>query len=1199
MTPEEWERLQARLLEALDLPPEDRPAFVEAVCRDDVTVGRELRSFLESNEGVPEAQSLPAPWASLISGDEPPSFHRGDRVAGRYRIESLLGRGGMGEVYEAWDEELSIPVALKTLHLKVSTEEARRRLEMEGLLARTVWHPNVCRLYDLGSHGDGDDLVWFLTMELLRGRTLADLLEREQRLETERALILAEQMAAGLGAAHRSGIVHRDFKPANVILVDRENGEQAVVTDFGIARAESAASGSSPSDSEGGPILGTPTYMAPEQLRGGLAGAAADIYALGVVLFEMVTGRLPFSDDHTIDGIAQNSARELAVGDLDAAARRLHQDAPSPRALRPELNEHWERAIRRCLDRDPARRFARAEEVAEALAGRAPALEVDRRPLSAGRSHSLPAERDPFVSRDAELDGLTHDLSKSRLVTLVGAAGMGKTRLAIRIGWQTLRDWPGGVWFSDLTEARDEETLALGVARALGVELRPIDPVAQIGHALAARGKCLVILDNFEQLLPHGAPVVARWLARATEARFLVTSRQRLALEELELVQRAEALSPEAGLELFQTRARRLRPGFECTGPDAEAAREIVRLVDGLPLAIELAAGRIRVMSVTQIVSEMRRRFSLLTGGGSARHATLAEAFEGSWELLSPAEKSAWSQFSVFEGGFTLGAADAILDHERTADAPKAAELLASLVEKNLLRTSVPALHSEASAATLRFGMLASLQEYARTKLRAAADEATEPRPNGDGSEAAALRRHGEYYARMAKAALPWRDLESELGNFTQACRRAVGREDCATAVAALRACQAVISRRGPYRALLDLGLEVLEATTLDEGQRAWVLLTVASAETPAGLTASSVDHCEAALTLYRSVGDQAGECEALSSLALPLLLLGRQQEARTSAEAAILRSREIGAGRPECVALGFLGELNVGEGRAQEARENWERALSIARSLGERGLEASNLINLGTLYFDDAKLQEAERCFQTALEIEGDAGGRLAPAIAMGNLGLLYQMRGELDEALVRLEGALAIYREVGYRRYEAAGLVDLGNLHRERGDIARARACLENAISIQREAGNRALEGRATSDLGLVELEDRRLSEAEVRFETALAIARDTHDRLLEGMTLYRVGALRCLEGRTEEARSALWESEAILRTLGELFELARMLCVRADLELARGDRTSAATFFDEAVLLANRTGSGPLTEIGRMVATLRGKLGTLDSD
>jgi serine/threonine protein kinase len=239
----------------------------------------------------------------------------------------------MGDVYEARDEELSIPVAIKMLRLAAGERpEALRRLKREVLLARAVADPHVCRVFDLGRHVDAAGPVWFLSMEFLPGETLAERLRKRRRLDSAAAWPIAEQMIAGLAAAHRAGVVHRDFKSANVMLVQDSEGERAIVTDFGVARGRGGSTeaepekprpvrASSQATSSGG-LVGTPAYMAPEQVRGEEAGPAADIYALGVVLFEMVTGRWPYE----------------GRSGLEIALRRLSEPAPSPRLHVPELD---------------------------------------------------------------------------------------------------------------------------------------------------------------------------------------------------------------------------------------------------------------------------------------------------------------------------------------------------------------------------------------------------------------------------------------------------------------------------------------------------------------------------------------------------------------------------------------------------------------------------------------------------------------------------------------------------------------------------------------------------------------------------------------------------------------------------------------------------------------------------------------------
>jgi hypothetical protein len=287
--------------------------------------------------GTPEDETLPAPGSEPGRSDPHRSLEVGSQTAGRYRISRFLGAGGMGEVYAADDLILGEPVALKTIRPELeSSSLALERFRREIALARKVTSPHVCRLHDVGEH-DGHV---FLTMELLEGTTLADRIRAGGPLPIDELEHLAPQLVRGLAALHGAGIVHRDFKTANVILVDG----RAVITDFGLAR--SVVDRESGLTSERG-LMGTPSYMAPEQVEGRTATPASDIYALGVVLFEAATGELPFVEDTP----------------LATATARLTREAPRAASLREDLPPRWDAIIARCLERDPAQRFAHVEDV--------------------------------------------------------------------------------------------------------------------------------------------------------------------------------------------------------------------------------------------------------------------------------------------------------------------------------------------------------------------------------------------------------------------------------------------------------------------------------------------------------------------------------------------------------------------------------------------------------------------------------------------------------------------------------------------------------------------------------------------------------------------------------------------------------------------------------------------------------------------
>jgi len=287
----------------------------------------------------------------------------GDIVADRFRILRFIARGGMSEVYEAHDLRLDAPVALKTLRPEVASDpEALERLQREIHLARKVTHHNVCRIFDVFEHtlvqSDGTaGVITGLTMELLSGETLSDRLGREGPMPLEDCLTVVRQMATALTAAHEAGVVHRDFKASNVMLVPPTDGEpelRVVVTDFGLARVAPGMIGYNRQLTAVDVVMGTADYMSPEQAQGKPATPASDIYALGIVMFEMLTGTRPHADETPVVMLV----------------KRVKEPPPPPSSVIPGLDPRWEAAIMGCLERDPADRFGSADGVIPVLEGR-------------------------------------------------------------------------------------------------------------------------------------------------------------------------------------------------------------------------------------------------------------------------------------------------------------------------------------------------------------------------------------------------------------------------------------------------------------------------------------------------------------------------------------------------------------------------------------------------------------------------------------------------------------------------------------------------------------------------------------------------------------------------------------------------------------------------------------------------------------
>ncbi|MGH9723225.1 MAG: serine/threonine-protein kinase, partial [Bryobacteraceae bacterium] len=298
MEAQRWDRIKVIFSKAAEKPVPERAAFLDQACSGDSALRREVEKLL--------GQLAQTETVDIFATQPRHALQRGDVLADRFRILRFIGKGGMGEVYEANDQELGGPVALKILKPGlIGDAQFLGRFRREVQLARQVTHPNVCRVFDVGHDRSFDQERVFITMELLDGETLADHLLQSGRLSTDAALPLITQMADGLDALHQKGIIHRDFKPANVLVIQSASGtSRAVISDFGLARALDPDT-SITNLSRASHILGTPDYMAPEQLLGAPVTHAADIYALGLVMYEMVTGKKAFPGGRALENAVQ------------------------------------------------------------------------------------------------------------------------------------------------------------------------------------------------------------------------------------------------------------------------------------------------------------------------------------------------------------------------------------------------------------------------------------------------------------------------------------------------------------------------------------------------------------------------------------------------------------------------------------------------------------------------------------------------------------------------------------------------------------------------------------------------------------------------------------------------------------------------------------------------------------------------------
>jgi predicted ATPase len=740
-----------------------------------------------------------------------------------------------------------------------------------------------------------------------------------------------------------------------------------------------------------------------------------------------------------------------------------------------------------------------------------------------------------FIGRARELHAIHKRIdSGARLVTITGAAGMGKTRLALEwargaaaaLGPEAVRPV-----FCELGETREIDDACAVVARAVAVPLSAEgtadEAAVQLGRALGELGRCVLILDNMEQLAAVAPRILGPWLRLAAQVQLLVTSRERLRLEgevavELEPLgvpaegeHSCREIEASEAVALFVARTRAMRFDFELSEADAPAVSEIVRRVDGIPLAIELCAARTGVLAPKQILARLARRFDLLVTGDRgvpARRATLRGAIDWSWDLLEPWEKDALAQCSVFRGGFSLEAAESVLDlggaraGAFAREPPPVLDVLQSLHEKSLLRAFDP----QGAAGERRYGLLESIRQYAEERL----DEL--------GAAAAAAERHASFFLDLAgpRGAPPppsadVRRLALEADNLMAVCTRALARRPLtpADADAALR------------------GLLLLEP----------VLLMCSK-----GRLEPYVEMLDAALSAKAPPLDPLVRARALYTRALADMLRGRA-ECFFSFQRAVEGAQAAGSALHEGLALTKLALLFEHGDRPDEAGACFERARAIARELGDAALHADWMLMRGAALVWRSRAADAVWHEEQAVLGFASVGDLRGQSVASVQLALAWMNLGRMDDAELAAGRALALLRSTEDRRTEGYGLGILGRIQQAQGRFAEARASLAAALSIHRAVGDRWSEALHVGFMGNVLFEERKLEEAQRAYSEAVAMLRCTAEPHYLAIFLAALGAVEADLGQREVETSRFEAAAAAL-------ERVRVLATKVTVELFR---------------------------------------------
>ena len=707
-------------------------------------------------------------------------------------------------------------------------------------------------------------------------------------------------------------------------------------------------------------------------------------------------------------------------------------------------------------------------------------------------THNLPVQTSSFVGRHTELAEVAKLLGDARLVSLLGPGGAGKTRLAYQVAADAVEDFGGGIWVAELASVTDETGVAAALLSALALreEAAP-NSTDIIGEYLRDR-QALVIFDNCEQVIRPAAALAKALLENCPKLRVLVTSREALRVAgeftyQLGGLGMASPADSDA-VRLFVARAAAVRPGFALSAENAADIAAICARLDGLPLAIELAAARARSLSPGQIKARLGQTLDLLSKGArhaEARQATLRGAIDWSHDLLGESERILFRRLAVFTGGWRLEAAESVCAGEGLAT-DAVLDLLDALADKSLVAVG------EDFDGEVRYRLLETIGAYATERLEEAGEAAMVADAHAAWCSALAVEATQGSDGTREQPAWLYR-LESEQANLLAGLEHFRSRGDAEELEQVARLCWFWLVR-GHWR--------------------------VARAQLHAALLVDS--------------GPSPARATVLAALGNVASMQGDYPEARSRAEGALAIARDLGDRRSEGQWVGMLGFVSIRQGDYSEARSRFEEALTIARDLGDRRNEGLWVGNLGTVADIQGDYPEARSRFEEALTIVRDIGDRRGEGHWVGSLGNLAANQGDYPEARSRLEGALTIARDAGERRSEGNLAGYLGNLAANQGDHPEARSRLEEALSIARDLGARSPEGRWVGYLGTVAANQGDYPEARRCFEEAITIARDMSERRSEGRWVASLGNLAAKQGDYREARLRLEEALTIAREL-----------------------------------------------------------------
>ena len=692
--------------QAVGLPDDQVPQFLDEACNDpDVRaeVERLMVTFRESHQShetpcvVNDSTNSVRPYQV----DNRPQLAIGDRLIDRYEVVGTLGSGGMGQVYQAHDSRLSRDVAIKVLHGAIQEDQSMLdRFEREAKSIAALSNPYIVTLHDIADHGD----IKFAVMELVQGKTLRKLMEN--KVDWQATIGLVAEIAEGLAAAHANELMHRDIKPENIIV--SEEGSCKIL-DFGLARHVSPKP--SQQVTRGGVAIGTVPYMSPEQIEGRSITCATDVFSLGTVMYELLTGRHPFR----------------AKSAFQTMARVTEANPAAITSLVPNMPLEIVSLVSAMLSPNAADRPA-ATDVAARIRSFLHSCSNSDTDFVLPTPSNLPPRPVQLTGRVQQANEIRKRLKSHSIVTVLGPGGVGKTSIAVSVAQGALEFFPGGVWLCELAPVRSDDDVIDFIAGVLDGNAGSKSGIDEIAGRLDGKST-LLVLDNCEHVIDAAADFAESLSARLPNLTILATSREALGVTG-EQIQRLDGLAFEGSdsdaANLFVDRAAAVGD-YNDTPENRRIVRQIVARLEGLPLAIELAAPRLAVMTLDELLGALDDQITTLRSRRRSknRQGTMDQAIAWSFDLLEQKEQTLLLDLSVLVASFNAGAALAV--HGAPANAML---LLERLVEQSVV------VRKEMKGQS-RYRLLEPIRQFCQSRIDAE-------------SAKSARQRHARFYANRA-----------------------------------------------------------------------------------------------------------------------------------------------------------------------------------------------------------------------------------------------------------------------------------------------------------------------------------------------------------------------------------------------------------------------------------------------------------------